>query len=222
MQFLRRAALVAAALAWLASMSYAGAPDAASERLRQFFADNDVISAAFIQQLSDADGRIVEIAEGRLLIARPNRLRWDYTEPDQVVLADGERLWLYDREVDQVTISDQVDSIGGSPAALLSGNTEALDAFDVLGSTTAGGLTWVELAPRADDVDFSRVRIGFAADTLAAMVLTDKLGQTTDIRFRDVVVDAPYGPDAFRLDLPDYVDVIDKSTSADDAEVSVR
>ena len=205
-----RAGRTAAALAGLLLTGAVGAGEAVSA-LEQFLRDTRVVAAQFSQELTDPDGRLIEVAAGRLLIARPDRLRWDYTEPDQVVLADGEKLWLFDREVDQVTVTQQADSLSGSPAALLAGDASALAAFDVVTETVADGIAWVALAPLADDVDFASVNIGFKGGELAAMILTDQLGQRTDIRFAGLSVNGAIDANAFALDIPDYVDVIDKS-----------
>lgn len=206
------AGLVALVMMCPGQVALAG--DDATARLRGFLADTEVVTAAFQQELSDADGRLVEVAAGHLLIARPNRLRWDYSEPEQVVMADGEKLWLFDREVDQLTVSWQAEMLRGSPAALLSGDPAAVDEFRVTKTFVADGIDWIELAPLAEDVDFSSVRIGFAGDELAAMVLVDQLGQVTDIRFSDVGLNGALAENAFELDVPDYVDVIDKTTAA--------
>ncbi|MEL7539071.1 MAG: outer membrane lipoprotein chaperone LolA [Pseudomonadota bacterium] len=210
----RRAAGVVSLLCVGIGTAYAGDTEAT---LRMFLAETNVVTANFEQELRDANGQVVEVSYGSLLIARPNRLRWDYTEPDQVVMADGERLWLFDREVDQVTISDQADSIAGSPAALLAGDAAALDEFRVTRSFREAGLDWLELQPVREDGDFSRIRIAFDGDSLAAMELADQLEQRTQIRFADVATNVAIDDGRFTLDIPDYVDVVDNSTSAADS-----
>ncbi|MEM8984291.1 MAG: outer membrane lipoprotein chaperone LolA [Pseudomonadota bacterium] len=210
-------ARIATVIAMAIATSVATASD---DPLVAFLEVTTTISADFEQELTDPDGRLVESSRGRLVIERPGRLRWDYDEPDQTVLADGERLWLFDREVDQVTISDQNDTLGGSPAALLAGSSDALDAFERAAAYTVDDVDWFELTPRADDVDFAVVRIGFAGSTLQAMVLDDRLGQQTFIRFSDMTLNDPVDDARFALEIPPYVDVVDNTKAPSDTPLS--
>ncbi|MEM1263426.1 MAG: outer membrane lipoprotein chaperone LolA [Pseudomonadota bacterium] len=208
-----RRSVVSGLIAFIA-VSGASVACASDDPLASFLDETTSVVANFEQELTDSEGRLVESSRGRLLIERPGRLRWDYEEPDQTVLADGQRLWLFDREVDQVTISDQADTLGGSPAALLAGSSDALNAFERAATYSVDDIDWFELTPRNDDVDFATVRIGFDDATLRAMVLDDRLGQRTLIRFSAVTLNESIDDGEFSLEIPTYVDIVDNTTAA--------
>src|SRR6185295_19033220 len=111
-----------------------------------------------------------EESEGTLQIKRPGRFRWDYSAPhEQLVVADGKRLWLYDPGLEQVTVKAMDATLGSTPAMLLGGTGSLRDGYDVVRYYEEGDLAWVELVPRAKQGDFQRVRLAFAGDELRRM-----------------------------------------------------
>jgi outer membrane lipoprotein carrier protein len=200
----RRAAC--AALAFAATI--AGAQDGLA-RAQRYLDEVDTLSARFSQTLVDPGGRIVDEAQGTLQIKRPGRFRWNYETPhEQLVVADGEKLWLYDPGLEQVTVKALDATLGSTPAMLLGGSGKLSDAYDVAREYEEDGLSWVELAPRAKQGDFRKVRLAFAGDELKGMELEDTLDQVTRIRFSDVERDPPLADDLFRFLVPPGTDVV--------------
>jgi outer membrane lipoprotein carrier protein len=171
------------------------------------------LTADFAQVVRDRDGRVVDRASGTLSLSRPNRFRWDYVQPYvQTIVADGERLWLYDSDLEQVTVRALEDGLGSTPAMLLSGSGRVADAFASLGGEQAGDWTWSRLRPKQAGSDFEAVGLAFGPrGELAAMELRDKLGQTTLIEFGGVRRNAALDPALFRFEPPPGADVIGRA-----------
>jgi outer membrane lipoprotein carrier protein len=177
--------------------------------LREFFAGIDTIRGEFRQVLFDTRGRAVERSAGEFAILKPGRFRWHYTEPyEQLIVADGENIWLYDVDFEQVTVREQTDSLSQSPAMLLGGDADALDAFRYLGAYSQGGRDWLRLEPVAPESDFRAVDLSFAGGELELMELTDALGQVTRIEFTELVLNESLEDALFTFTPPPGVDVI--------------
>ena len=127
--------------------------------------------------MRNRDGEVTDRASGTLSIARPDRFRWDYQKPYlQTIVADGKRLWLYDSDLQQVTVRALEQGLGSTPAMLLSGAGKVGDAFAAAGVETKGDWTWCRLTPKQDGSDFEQVSLAFTrGGELAAMELRDKL-----------------------------------------------
>jgi outer membrane lipoprotein carrier protein len=207
-------ALAVLALALLALPSTAAAADEALARIDAYLAGLRTLSAEFTQVVRDREDRIVERAAGTLHLSRPDRFRWDYREPHpQLIVADGERLWLYDSDLEQVTVRVLEDGLGATPAALLSGSGRLAESFVDGGVERAGDWTWYRLAPRvAATSDFERVALALdARGELAAMELRDKLGQRTLLEFRGLRRNVSLDPALFRFEPPPGADVIGRA-----------
>lgn len=203
----------AAALALLAAAllpQAAGA--AAAQRLAAFLEDTRALRARFVQEILAEDGTPTERASGTLAVLRPGRFRWDYREPyRQLIVADGERLWIYDEDLAQVTVRPQARALGRTPLQILGAPAgRALKGFAVRELGLRGGLEWVELLPQGGDgaADFERIRVGFAGPRLARMELVDAYGQTVRLRFEAVERNPPLAPSLFRFTPPPGVDVV--------------
>ncbi len=207
---LMAAALLAAPGARSLAQTEAGVAEAGvPSELREFFAGIDTIRGEFRQVLFDARGRAVERSNGEFAILKPGRFRWHYTEPyEQLIVADGENIWLYDVDFEQVTVREQTDSLSQSPAMLLGGDADALDAFRYLGSYSRGGRDWLRLEPVAPESDFRAVDLSFAGGELELMELTDALGQVTRIEFTELVLNESLEDALFTFTPPPGVDVI--------------
>ena len=184
-------------------------PDDGAERVARFLEDTRTYTARFDQTLLDARGEIVEQSSGDLVIARPGRFRWAYEEPyEQLLVADGNNIWSYDVDLAQVTVKAQTEALANTPAMLLGGSTEVLEAFEYEGTFEDGGLEWVRLAPRARDSGFERMELGFLDDQLTRMILFDALEQTTVVTFEDVVVNGPVDATLFEFAVPEGADLV--------------
>lgn len=188
----------------------APAGDAAGiERVQAYLDGIDTLRARFAQTIEDANGDAVQSSAGVLTIARPNRFRWDYTEPyEQLVLADGERLWLYDADLEQVTVRKLDESLASTPAMLLSGGGQVGDSFAAGEVTVQGERCSIELLPIKKDTDFQSVTVEFEGENLSAMTLRDALDNTTRIDFSAIERNPELAADEFGFTPPDGVDVI--------------
>jgi len=213
----RARAVIASALAGLALVLSLAADAAEIEsgrkRVESFLAGLQGLQADFHQVLTDRSGRAIEESSGVLAIRRPNRFRWDYREPyTQVIVADGTRIWLYDTDLEQVTVRKLDDTLSATPAMLLSGEGALEDSFTVTGVERDSGIEWVQMEPKRTDTDFKSVRLGFEGTTLRYMQLADKLGQTTILTFTNVERNPVLDPSRFTFQVPPGVDVIGNPT----------
>lgn len=179
------------------------------ERLQQFIETVHSMRADFRQIVVAAEGGAGEEADGRLLLQRPGRFRWDYERPyERVVLADGEQLWLYEADLQQVTVRPLASGLGETPAALLTGGRDVLRRFEETGAWSGEGLDWVRLKPRSEESDFDSVAIAFAGKRPAQLEIVDRLGQLTRIFLTDVRLNPALDDASFRFEVPDGADVI--------------
>jgi chaperone LolA len=203
---LRAAACLVAALCVRPALA---AEDAVA-RVDAYLAKVQTLSANFVQVVRNRDGVITSRATGTLTLARPDRFRWDYQQPyQQVIVADGKRLWLYDADLDQVTVRPLAAGLGSTPAMLLSGAGAVADSFSAGAVERDGDWTWCRLVPKARGSDFDSVSLGFDAQgRLVAMQLADKLGQRTELVFSDLVLNRKLDAGRFEFQPPKGADVI--------------
>jgi outer membrane lipoprotein carrier protein len=166
-------------------------------------------SADFTQTIDDGHGKVARSAAGKLYLQKPGKFRWDYSQPSQqLILADGKQIWLYDKDLQQANVRDMDVSLASTPAVLLSGGASVSSQFDVTALPRSGGLDWYQLVPKHPDTDFQMVRIGFNKGELAALFLADKLNQVTQLNFSNAQRNAKLIPDLFTFTPPPGVDVI--------------
>lgn len=178
--------------------------------LERFLDGLDTLSAGFEQKLLSEFDEELENSNGILYIQRPGRFHWAYWEPySQIIISDGSTIWIYDEDLEQVTIRDAVNSIEDSPAAVLAGDVRLDEHYVIIDLGESEGVGWLELTPRNIESEFASVRLGFRDNELAGMVLFDNLGQKTLITFKDVKRNRKLGRDLFTFDPPEAVDVID-------------
>ncbi|MCA1924963.1 MAG: outer membrane lipoprotein chaperone LolA [Thiobacillus sp.] len=179
------------------------------DRLKAFIAGAKTAEADFSQTVTDKSGRITQQASGKMAFARPGKFRWDYTTPyTQVIVGDGTKLWLYDADLDQVTVKPLGEIVAGTPAALLAGDNAIEKYFNLRDAGTSAGLEWLEATPRNKDTTFERIRMGFRGDTLAQMELLDQFGQRTTLRLTQFARNPVLPASRFRFAPPKSADVI--------------
>jgi outer membrane lipoprotein carrier protein len=179
------------------------------ERLNQFMAGTQSATGEFEQRIYGRDRKVVQESRGTLAFWRPGRFRWTYVKPyAQVIVGDGARVWVYDEELNQVTVRKLDLALGATPAALLAGSNEALKAFALEDAGTRDGLEWVEAVPREKESNFERIRMGFGFSGLERMELVDSFGQTTELRFTGFQRNARVDPQLFRFVPPKGADVV--------------
>jgi outer membrane lipoprotein carrier protein len=185
------------------------ASGASLDRYKTFLNGTQSARAQFEQKVYDRNGRLTQESRGNFVFQRPGRFRWVYDKPtDQVIVGDGSRVWIYDRQLNQVTVRKLSAAIGSTPAALLAGGAGIESAFDLSDAGEKDGLEWIAAKPKDRDAGFESVRMGFSADGLQAMELTDNFGQTTHLRFSKLVRNPQVNPNEFRFDPPKGADVL--------------
>ena len=193
------------AIALLPLIAEAGAVD----QLHDFLKSTKTLKADFAQSVIAKNGRKPQQSSGVVAIARPGKLRWEIQKPfPQLVVGDGEKIWIHDPELQQVTVRKAGQAIGGSPAALLSGSNELERNFTLKEAGEADGLAWVEATPKVSDSGFERVRLGFSGSDLRAMELLDSFGQTTLIHFTRLERNPALPAATFKFVPPAGVDVV--------------
>ena len=197
----------------LSSVLYAGFTQAADKQdLIQFFESFNSLSADYSQTVMDQRMRVQRSMTGQLWVLRPGKFRWDYAQPyQQHIVADGERVWFYDVDLEQVSIKSQDKTMGSTPTILLSDATELEKQFEILSVTREDNKTWFELIPKNNDSGFDALYIAMQGGVIAHMELKDSFGQLTRLDFDNVRLDRPVEMSRFKLDIPDGVDVLDES-----------
>lgn len=182
---------------------------ASLERLRAFVRDTQTASTTFTQTVTDRSGRLVQRSTGEFLLSRPGKFRWSLDKPyRQLVVGDGERVWIYDEDLNQVVVRRSGEALGSTPAALLAGSDDVEKTFRWENLPASGGIEWLGATPLAKDVAFGEIRLGFDAKGLAALELVDAFGQKTQVRFGAIARNPPMGLDTFRFTPPPGADVI--------------
>jgi len=197
-------ALLVAALAVAHDAAAAG-----SDLIKSFVAEVRGARAEFVQTVLDSSGKPVSQSTGTFQFQRPGKFRWTYVRPyDQLIVGDGAKVWVYDKELDQVTVKALGDALGSSPAALLAGSNDLDRAYTFVQLPKKDGLDWVEATPTDPDSQFEKMRLGFRKSNPDTMELHDRLGQTTTIKFSRLERNPKFAADVFRFTPPPGADVV--------------
>lgn len=180
-----------------------------AEKLNQFVDKVQTFDAHFEQTVIDAEGNILEQAEGEFQLQRPGKFRWDYQAPyPQQIVADGERIWFYDVDLEQVTVKSQQEALADTPATLLSGEEVPADKYHIQNLPSDDGLLWVELTPRDTESSFQAVSLAFDGNSLKQMIMRDSFDQRTRLTFSQVRENPDFGKGIFAFTPPTGVDVV--------------
>ena len=182
--------------------------DAVSDELQSKLNAIRAMSASFSQSVN-ANKRIVSRSNGTMALSRPGRFRWQTIKPmEQLVIADGEHLWIYDVALEQVTVKKQDKGLGGTAALFLSGynNTVTRD-FNVT-TYTQKNMAYYDLQAKSNKANFQRVKLIFVGDTLTGLQLYDQLGQKTDVVLKRIKNNPPLASSVFKFNQPKGVDVV--------------
>src|SRR5438477_11562438 len=173
------------------------------ERLRAFVRDTQTARAEFTQTVTDKNGRMVQQASGEFAIARPGKFRWSVEKPyKQLLVGDGERVWIYDADLNQVVKRRNDQALGTTPAALLAGKDDVERAFDWRDLPAAGGLEWLGATPKSKESAFTEIRLGFDDKGLVALEVHDNFGQRTLIRLAKLERNPKLPAELFRFRPP--------------------
>lgn len=183
----------------------------AIEQLRRFVADTRSARGEFTQRTLKGAGQTAQTASGRFAFSRPGRFRWEVLKPfEQLMVADGERVHFYDRDLEQVTVRKLANSLGSSPAAILFGSNDLEKDFALSDAGPFDGLDWLDAKPRSSDAGFDHIRIGFRSGLPAAMEVRDAFGRTTVFSFTGIERNAQVAAETFRFVPPKGADVIEE------------
>lgn len=177
--------------------------------IEEWFSSLDTLAGDFSQLVTDRSGQVVEEASGRVYLKLPDKFRWDYTDPyEQVIVADGEKVWLYDVELEQVTVRDQSEAAKDSPMLVLA-NTELMDRyFETEELGVRNGAHWLGLTPKSEESQFQRVEVAIDENGLRKMEFLDRFGQLTTLTFDNLERNAELEEGIFEFTPPEGVDVI--------------
>lgn len=181
----------------------------ARDMIEDYFGGLDTLAGDFSQEVTDPDGRIVEEASGRVYLSLPDRFRWDYTDPyEQIIVADGRRVWLYDVELEQVTVRDQSEAAKDSPMLVLADTALMDEFFETEELGRRDGYQWLRMIPKDEESQFQAVEVAVDSDGLRCMIFHDRFGQKTELTFTKLERNADLDEEQFQFTPPDGVDVI--------------
>ncbi len=184
---------------------------ASLDQLRSFLTQTNSARGEFVQRVLPRQGSVAQApSSGSFVFQRPGKFRWVYQKPyEQLIVADGQRLVMFDKDLNQATIRKLQASLPSSPASILFGSNEFEKEFEVSDAGERDGLEWIIAKPRAKDTTFERIEIGFRDGLPQAMLLADGFGQSTRLTFSKVERNPKLDADAFRFTPPKGADVLD-------------
>ena len=200
-----RLLILAAVCLFAAQTASAGAID----KLHRFLESTKTVRADFAQIVVAKNGRKPQQSKGVMLFSRPGKFRWQIEKPySQLLVGDGDKVWIYDPDLRQVTTRKVGATLGGTPAALLAGDNALDKNFTLHELGEREGMDWLEATPKSQDSGFEKIRLGFAGNDLKAMELFDNFGQTTSLLFSHLERNPPLAPSLFHFTPPAGADVI--------------
>lgn len=182
---------------------------AAVQQLTQLLNQAQTMTARFTQVTLDASGSSLQEASGQMVLKRPGQFRWHTDAPmEQLLVSDGKQAWLYDPDLEQVTVQAMDQRLTHTPALLLSGDTTSIRESFRIDHKSQGSLADFVLTPKGKDTLFDTLRLSFRNGVLNDMQLIDSIGQRTNITFDNVRMNTPVANSEFTFDIPPGVDVI--------------
>jgi outer membrane lipoprotein carrier protein len=190
------------------TVTYAESSD--EDILKRFLDKMQTLEANFKQTLVDDQGTELESTSGIVFLNRPDKFRWDYKIPyTQTIVTNGESLWFYDEDLEQLTIRDFSTSIENTPAAIFGSYEDLDEQFIIIELGNIEEFDWIELTPRDIESQYNSIRLGFDKDKLGMMVMFDNLGQVTRIDFTEEVLNKKMDDGLFNFEPPQGIDIID-------------
>jgi len=202
---------IAYALVLLIGLSHSAqsAESDARVRLDDFFTKVTTMQANFVQEIRDEKGKFRQKSMGKMYLQRPGRFRWEYTKPDKhLIVSDGGSVWIYDEDLDQVTVKSMKSTLASAPVGLLLNKQPVNQQFQVTAMKSTGRLDWFHLIPHKKDSDFTSMDIAIDQKGIQEMILQDKFGQETAIHMNTVKIDPKINAQQFRFTPPAGADII--------------
>jgi outer membrane lipoprotein carrier protein len=203
-----------------ASLLLTGTAHAATARaqLDAFTTGLDALDGTFVQQVYDADGRLGETSKGTVALQAPRQFRWEYAEPfPQVIVADGRNVWIWDKDLDQVTVRAQSLEESQSPLTVLTDLNQLDRDYRTTEAGERDGATWLVLVPLAKEASITQAELGFVDGQLARMTLTDNLGAKNELTFGRWQRNPKLAATMFTFTVPEGVDVVGEPVEGADA-----
>ncbi|TXL00520.1 outer membrane lipoprotein carrier protein LolA [Methylococcaceae bacterium HT1] len=188
----------------------AHADSTAVQKLEGIISRAKNIQAKFTQVSLDELGKVMQTSQGDFYLQQPGKFRWNYNKPyeQQIVSKDG-KVWFYDADLEQLIIKKIDQSIGDTPALLLSGSVDLNEKYTIVKQRQEGDILWLKLTPKNTDSSFKYILVGLKGDMLYGMELSDNFGQLTQIIFSDVTMAKSLAPDLFEFIVPEGTDVFE-------------
>jgi outer membrane lipoprotein carrier protein len=192
------------------AFAFAGTTTASGiDQLRAFVDGARTGKATFRQVVTGKSGRVPQESSGTFAFARPGKFRWSYDRPyAQLLVGDGDKLWIYDRDLNQVIVKKLDRALGATPASLLAGSNAFETNFVLIDGGIVDGVEFVEAKPKSPDTGFDQIRIGFKDNLPRTMELHDNFGQVTQLTFDAFERNPPIDAALFRFSPPPGADVI--------------
>ena len=178
------------------------------KQLQAFLKASKSLTADFKQVLINEAGDPYQTSYGVFYLQRPGKFRWDYLKPfQQQIVSTSGKVWFYDTDLEQVTIKKLDESVGSTPALLLSGDISLENNFTMENQGVDGNLQWIKLLPKNQESTFKFITIGLNKGSLAGMELSDNFGMLTRIYFSNVLLNPPIKPTLFEFKAPKGADI---------------
>lgn len=189
-------------------LAEAGKPSQGEVYLENFLSNTRTFEADFQQTLRAQDGEVLQQSEGEFYLNRPGKFRWNYSAPyEQIIVSDGERIWIYDVDLQQVTVQKQDAGLPTTPMALLEDSFKLHQSFNVSPLDEHDGIYRLKLVSKTKESDFGEIVVGLDESGLRFMQLHDQFEQVTDIVFSDMKTNTKLDDKIFEFIPPEGVDV---------------
>lgn len=181
-----------------------------ADDLNQFVEGVHSLSAAFKQVQKDEKGKTLSTSSGRMWLSRPGKFRWAYEKPySQLMVCDGQKLWMYDPDLNQVTVRDASEALPGTPASLLTQKMTLSEAFTLEDGGSKGALRVVRLTPKSNDSDFKSIELSLRDGVPQQMKFHDQLGGTSTVSFSNIIANGVIADDLLRFKVPKGAEVVE-------------
>lgn len=211
LKFLLKPALVIVGVSFSMFAGHNFAAEKTSEGevfLEKFLTKTKTLEAAFQQTLRAHDGEVIQQTEGKFFFDRPGKFRWNYQSPyEQKIISNGKLIWIYDVDLQQVTIQNVAQGLATTPMALLEDSIKLHEAFDVSVLDQKEGVYRLKLLSKTKESDFGEIVIGIDSGGLRFMQLHDQFEQVTDIVFSNAFSNRIFPASTFEFVPPKGVDV---------------
>lgn len=216
---LRIAVIVGGTVLAMAGLVGAWGKVSPEQRLQQALDATHTLTARFKEKVTGQTAGAAKSSHGTLAIAKPGRFRWTYTKPyREIIVATGKKIYVYDPDLQQVTVRNEAHALAAGPAALLSGKGRIADSFSVTSSREAGGMLWITLSPKKSDSNFTRIKVGLdSRNRIKTMVLTGHLKQVTHLQFSRIRRNVRLKDSLFQFEVPKGTDVINHTHAPGEA-----